>query len=101
MSFKNIRNIGRPWQFKFAMRDLLNDDTSSENARRVAEALAARIKSFLKQTNLLEPAAAKQGRLLAERLDRAAKNTDYDVDYFNHDLDVFWDWADDARILVE
>lgn len=77
------------WQHTFLMRDLLSDDTSDENAVRVAKELAKR----MRESGLFETST---GRFMVRDLENSIETI---VD-LNGVLEVLWDYCDGHSIWI-
>ena len=77
------------WKHSFRMRDLLSNDTSDENAVRVAKELAGRMKA----SKLFEDFEGQN--MIADLEDIVVDSND-----LNDILESFWDYCDWRKIWV-
>jgi hypothetical protein len=102
----NYRGQGQPWLYELQLKDALYpgedpDDITEEQVKAACIEVHKRLMDFHDVANELKLYGRIPLKVIAGRFERLGKSELVDVGYFNHDLDILYDWADSNRVLIK
>ena len=89
------RQLGRQWRKTIRIKQFLSEDSSSENARKVAGQVAHVLEAHR------EYPADDEFRDIAGQFDDLSRSTDGTCEDFNLLLADLYDWADANRVWID
>lgn len=113
---ENFRGIGQAWVYEFPIKEALYpaddpNEVTEEMVRVACIEVHKRMMSFVAAPHTftrpdtgdyrMPTYASSPLRVIAQRFKRLGESDNPDVNYFNHDMDLFYDWADANRVLCK